>query len=1018
MGGPLGDKKGYKEGYSGKMSSIDERISLGYWIRRRRKALDLTQAKLAQQVGCAVATIKKIEADERRPSPLMAERLAECLGIPAAERAAFLQVARAEVALHRLATSLPLDSHNAVSAEPEKRLFVARQPEIAQLDTFLNQALTGRGRVAFVVGEAGSGKTALVQEVARRAQEMHPRLIIAGGNCNAYSGIGDPYLPFREILALLTGDVETRSVVGVISQAQARRLAELVPHAIQTLVEAGPDLIELFISGKTLLARAVGAAALAPDRVAGLKARLARQAAEQSAGALKQQNLFAQYIQVLQALSRRWPLLLLLDDLQWADAGSISLLFHLGRQLTGQRILVVGIYRPNDVALGREGGRHPLESVVNEFQADFGQIQVDLAQAGEKQFIEALLDSEPNRLGAAFRHALWRQTSGHALFTVEMLRGLQERGDLVQDEQGRWVEGAALDWETLPARVEGVIGERLGRLPADLQAALQVACVEGEVFTAEVVAQIEQIERRELVRRLSSEVSKQHRLVQEQGSQQLGTQRLSTYRFHHILFQKYLYNLLDQVERVYLHEAVGQTLETLHRDQPEAMAAIAGQLAYHFQAAGLVRKAVDYLTLAGEQAVRVVAYPEASSHFTQALAQLATLPETTERVKHELALLLSLGAVLTAVKGYTDHQVAHTYSQMRGILPKLGQDPQIFPALMALERFYANGGEFRLQYEVAAQVLQLAQAAQDPMLLVGGHQVMGTALCFNGQFVASRAHLEQSLALYDPQVEYTFNLPDDPGVIAGSFLGWTLWRLGFADQAVLRFQAALRLAQGLANRPYREAVVLSFMAMLHQWRRDAPAARQAAEACMGLATKHGFSFLEALARVVYGWALAEQGELAAGIEQMQHGVAAIRTMNIVLFLAPLLAMLAECYGKTEQVEEGLTLVAEAIEMADRSFYWMESDLYLLRGALQLQQVNGEEAAEASLQRAIALARGQEANLLELRATVHLARLWRTQGKSQEAQQMLAELYGWFSEGFDTVDLREAKALLAQGDLPM
>ena len=401
-------------------------------------------------------------------------------------------------------------------------------------------------------------------------------------------------------------------------------------------------------------------------------------------------------------------------------------------------------------------------------------------------------------------------------------------------------------------------------------------------FPAQVIGLVQQVQERTLLRNLARELDKRHHLVQDKGETKVGQQMLSWYRFSHALVQQFLYSDLRAGERRLLHGDVAEALEELYAGLTDAVAV---QLAYHFQAASLAEKAVRYLTLAGEQAVRAVAYAEASSLFTQALAQLATLPETTERAQRELALLFSLGAVLTARKGHTDPEVAVTYSRMRDLLPKLGQDPQIFPALLTLERFYVVGGEGRLQYEMAAQAWQLAQAVQDPKLLVGGHQVMGTALLFNGQFAAARAHLEQSLALYDPQVEYTILLPDDPGVVAGTFLGWTLWRLGFADQALLRFQEALKLAQGLTNRPYPETIVLCFLAILHQWRRDAPAARQAAEACIELATKHGFPLLEELARAFYGWALAEQGEMVAGMAQMQGGVAAMRMMKVVLYLA-------------------------------------------------------------------------------------------------------------------------------------
>jgi DNA-binding SARP family transcriptional activator len=372
------------------------------------------------------------------------------------------------------------------AASPQPGLtapFVARQQELAGLEAFLELALAGQGRVAFVVGEAGRGKTALIEEFSRRAQDRYADLIVAGGNCNAYTGIGDPYLPFREILSLLSGDFEARWLAGIISPEHARRLWSLMSRTVQALVEVGPDLIDIFIPGLALVSRAAAAEPGDAAWLAQLKRLVVRDPAGQSPVNLQQRVLFEQYARVLQVLARKQPLLLVLDDLQWADAGSTSLLFHLGRQLKGSRILIAGLYRPAEVS-GREGERHPLEGVVHEFQRHFGDIQIDLGQAVGKLFVEAFLDTEPNRLGPEFREVLYRHTRGHALFTIEMVRGMQERGDLIQDEAGRWVEGQNVDWQRLPARVEGVIGERLGRLPATLQEVLKVASVDGEHFTA------------------------------------------------------------------------------------------------------------------------------------------------------------------------------------------------------------------------------------------------------------------------------------------------------------------------------------------------------------------------------------------------------------------------------------------------------------------------------------------------------------------------------------------------------
>jgi hypothetical protein len=461
-------------------------------------------------------------------------------------------------------------------AEIERPVFVARERELAQLDGFLDLALAGQGRVVFVTGEAGSGKTALVQEFTWRAQDVHAdpsslrqaqdgagsgqALVVASGNCNAYTGIGDPYLPFREILELLTGDVEAKWAAGAMTREHALRLWNTLPLAAQALVEAGPDLIGTFVFRAALLERAMTCTQW-PGRADWLT-RLdelveRRPTTVSSAPGPRQSDLFKQYTRVLQTLAQRAPLLLVLDDLQWADLGSISLLFHLGRQLASSRILIVGAYRPEEVALGRDGARHPLEPVVNEFQRDFGDITVNLGQAESRDFIEAFLDSEPNRLGGAFREMLYRQTHGHPLFTIELLRGLQEQGDLVQDPEGRWVEGPALDWETLPARVEAAIRERIGRLAEPLQAALRVASVEGEMFTAEVVARVRAADEREVVGRLSGELDRTHRLIRAQAIERLGARRVSRYRFRNYLFQKYLYDDMDEVERAYLHEDVG-----------------------------------------------------------------------------------------------------------------------------------------------------------------------------------------------------------------------------------------------------------------------------------------------------------------------------------------------------------------------------------------------------------------------------------------------------------------------------
>ena len=545
----------------------------------------------------------------------------------------------------------PLPSFLVAKEEDAAPLFVGRDREMTRMEQALGKALAGNGQVLFVTGEAGSGKTALTAEFSRRAPDADDDLIVASGNCDAQTGIGDPYLPFRELLALLTGDVETRRLSGTITRRHARRLWSLLPIATETLVDNGPDLVGTFVKGEALISRA---AAFTPSP-AGWRVRLEelvrRQAATPRDVTLQQSFLFEQFTRTIQALTEHRPLLLQLEDLHWADGGTCSLLFHLGRRIVGSRILIVGTYRPAEVAQERGGQRHPLEPTINELRRTYGEFEIHLGEEESRGFIDALVDHEPNRLGSGFRDALYRQTRGHPLFVVELLSGMREQEMLVRDEEGRWIEGPTLAWGALPARVEGAIGERIGRLPEDLRQALSLASVQGEEFSAEILAELQGSGAREVVGMLSRELDKRHRLVTAQRVRRIDGRRLSTYRFRHILFQKYLYGQLDDVERTYLHEDVGAALETLYGEQADEASV---QLAHHFREAGVTDKAIRYLRQAGQKSVRLSANDEAIAHFKDALALVGDLPEDDRRFREELTLQLALGPPLLGTAGPGD----------------------------------------------------------------------------------------------------------------------------------------------------------------------------------------------------------------------------------------------------------------------------------------------------------------------------------------------------------------------------
>lgn len=915
--------------------------------------------------------------------------------------------------------------------EVETPVFVARERELARLKAFLDLALRGEGRVVFVTGEAGSGKTALVQAFTRRAQQVHPHLIVASGDCNAYTGIGDPYLPFRQILESLTGDVEARWAAGTITTERARRLWSILPVTAQALVEQAPDLIDTFVPRGALLER-VGLRAQAAcldtsalqggpgiagaDRT-GWLTRLVERLEQHPSGASipspHQLAIFEQYSRVLRALGRQVPLVLMLDDLQWADAGSIHLLFHLGRQLAGRRLLIVGIYRGEEVAIGRDGDQHPLEPVIDELRRSFGDVTIDLGQAESRDFMEALLDSEPNRLGRAFRAMLYWQTRGHPLFTIELLRGLQQRGDLVQDTEGRWVAGPKLDWETLPGRVEAVIAGRVGRLDEPLRAALRVASVEGEHFTAEVLARVQGTDEQEMLNCLSRQLDRRHRLVQAESIQRIDGGTVSRYRFRHILFQKYLYDTLDEVERVHLHERVGIALEELYGAQEE-VEEIAVQLALHFRKAQLANKAIHYLQQAGDKAVQVSAYPEAISHLTLGLDLLESLPDTPERAEKELALQVSLS--MARMGGIPSPEWAKAVTRARELSHRMGKTSQFCRVLGEMAILHYVRAEYLKAREMAEETLRVAQQADDPLLVALSHWYLGFINFGLGEHVRARTHLERMISFYDPEHHHQAYLSmrgSDPGVSALAYYTSCLWCLGYPEQAAERNRETLALAR-VFDHPFTLADVICFGGcILNQMRRDAPALKEDAEELMRISEGMWSPSFLGQGTAFRGEALAQMDRVEQGIRQIRQGMVMSQSIDARCYLSGTLGALATAQAKNGQPEVALATVSDALAMVEKTEErYYEPELRRLRGELFLAQGDHAEA-KTSFLKAIEVARRQRAKSWELRSTVSLCRLWQKQGEQEKAQKRLAQIYGWFTEGFDTPDLKEAKALLEE-----
>jgi tetratricopeptide (TPR) repeat protein len=722
-----------------------------------------------------------------------------------------------------------------------------------------------------------------------------------------------------------------------------------------------------------------------------------------------QTALFDHYLRFLTTMAKRSPLLLVLDDLQWADVGTVGLLFHISRNLAGQPLFVLGAFRPEEITVGQAGVRHPLQTIVHEGQKEFGEIILPLGQEADPSFVEAFVDIEPNNLDKTFRTRLFELTGGHPLYTAELMRGLQERGDLFKDSLGRWQAGNELDWDALPPRVEGVIAERIGRLPPDSRSLLQAAAVQGETFIAEVAAQALEANETRVASALGNELSRVHRLVRAQRLDHTGDgqDRLSTYQFHHFLFQKYLYDHLDPVEKARLHEVTGKALASrVGEDALETSV----QLARHFEAAGMPDRAVDFLLQAGNHAIKLAANDEAGRHFAHGLALLVDIPATPERAQLELALQLGLGTAYQLNHGYGASVAERAYSRALDLCGQAGDSPQLVAALWPLATYATMVGDLPQGVALAEQALAIALRTEEPLIICVAHHHVGWILHHCGRLAESVAHQEETIALYDRQYHEPMvrMFGHDFGITSLGWSAWPLCCLGFPDKALQRCHEAIALAQSF-DHPFSLMHAYGLTAQTHYLRGELVKAGEFAERTFALAEAYGFASYIAAAHFTLGAGQIGKGHFARGLAHWRTQLDLFEAGGVRLYHRGSLATLAGVLTQLGQLEEAQSALAQADAIGYHDY--TDALIETFRGQLLAAQGHAPEEVEACFLRAIQIAQEMEAKLFELQATMSLSELWRAQGRQEEARQRLAAVYSWFKEGFDTPILQAAAAML-------
>ena len=598
----------------------------------------------------------------------------------------------------------PLFLTNPDSARKERHTpFVGREEELAELEAAFSIATRGKAQFRFIAGNPGQGKTTLLEEFSRLADQRSPEVLIVSGSCNAFSGIGDPYLPFRDAMGMLTGNVESSWVSGAVTTSQATRLWKAAPSVLHHLLNYGRQVLETMVPKAHLIPRCQDAAQVGEEWAKGYLQFLEK--SSQMDLEFEQSYLFQQFTNIILAVAKDYPLILILDDIHWADPGSIGLLFHLGRRLekTHSRILVIGAYRPIELMVKTEDNPHPLVKGLNEFKRMYGDIWLYLGEEPNSQrenFVNLIIDTEPNYISEDFRSELFKRTNGHPLFTVDLLRHMQERGQIYQDQNKVWQESASFDWDILPSRIEAVLADRINRVPADLQEMLSAASVIGETFTSNILSRVLDLDEMETVQILSETLENKYQFLIEEERITKNYSRIFRYRFRHNLYQIYLYEQLSTGKKMLLHERVAMAMESVGSVDYSA-------LAHHYKFANLEKKAIEYFIKSGQYALQIYANSEAETFFRSALAiiqepkeqayAIAGLSEAVSRQTYfdEAAKLCRQGIQLFLELGDLD-QVARLYARLENIQYWGGDTPGsleiIREGLRALEKAAESEG--------------------------------------------------------------------------------------------------------------------------------------------------------------------------------------------------------------------------------------------------------------------------------------------------------------------------------------
>jgi predicted ATPase/predicted Ser/Thr protein kinase len=849
------------------------------------------------------------------------------------------------------------------------RMTVGRDVQRGQMWRAYTRVKEGRGLILAVTGEAGIGKTSLMEEFLAELAERGERPVLGRGRCSERLAGDEAYLPILEALESL-----------------------LHRHS-------GPSLSEVM-------------KAVAPTwygLVAGDSAPSSSAAPREAGPAASQERMKRELGALFQELSRMQPLVLFIDDLHWADISTIDILNYLAGRFADMRVLVLGSYRPSDMALAR----HPFLAIRSDLQSRglFEEIGLRFLEPKDVERYLAL-QFPGHEFPIDFASVIHAKTEGSPLFMADLVRYLRDTGGIVE-KNGRWALARSLPEvpRDLPESVRGMIHRKIEQVDERDRKLLVAASVQGHEFDSAVVAEAVEMDAADAEDRLET-LEQVHVFVRRGEEREFPDRSLTlNYQFVHVLYQNALHISLQPTRRAALSGRVARALVARHGDQ---VAAVAARVAVLFEAARDFSASAQYFYIAARRSAGLFAFREALSLAERGLNAVQALPDDPARKQQELRLQMMKGAALRSTTGWATPEIERVFTRAWQLCQELDDPPELIPVLWSTTQFLLIRGNLRECRDRGDELMGQAERSGKQAYIMAALHVSGVVREFIGDMVESSRRLERCRELHVPSehLAYAAMYGRDPGMTGRAMSSRPLWILGYPDRAVARVSETLTIARS-QRQPTMVAFALVINQGIHIYRGEAAEALAMGEEIIALSREYELPQEALWSQAYRGYALHLLGRTSEGIDVLKASLAAQQAISAGLVRPEFLALLADALRQAGRVDEGLQAVDEGFAHAERTFEaGYLAELHRVRGEL-LRLTGNAALAEASLREALNYAGRQQAKSFELRAAAALARLLHSEGRRDDARAVLAPIYDWFTEGHDTADLVDARTLLSE-----